>query len=377
MSEHFSADAVVIGAGVVGLAIGRALARAGHETILLEKNRHIGMETSARNSEVIHAGLYYPPGSLKARLCVAGRARLYDFCASHGVAHKRLGKLIVAARTDQEDALSSILHRARDNGVDDLQYLSRAEISRLEPDLAASAGLHSPSTGIIDSHAYMQALLGDAQAAGASLAREASVLSAARRGNRYRLTVQNAGEIMTLETRLLVNSAGLWAQHVARTIEGLDAKFIPPVHFAKGSYVTLNARSPFRHLVYPVPEPGGLGVHLTLDMGGAARFGPNVEWLAATDPSEIDYAMSPNLAAEFAPRIAAYWPRVTARMLSPGYSGVRPKIGGRENPNADFRVDGAAMHGLPGLVNLFGIESPGLTASLAIAEMVEEMLRDD
>jgi L-2-hydroxyglutarate oxidase LhgO len=376
MSEHFSADAVVIGGGAVGLAIGRALALAGHETILLEKNRHVGMETSARNSEVIHAGLYYPPGSLKARLCVAGRARLYDFCASHGVAHKRLGKLIVAARSNQEEELFTILHRARDNGVDDLKYLSMAEMAALEPELAASTGLFSPSTGIVDSHAYMQALLGDAQAAGASLAREAVILSAERHGHRYRLSVQNAGEILTLETRLLVNSAGLWAQHVARTIDGLDAKFIPPVHFAKGNYVTLNARSPFRHLVYPVPEPGGLGVHLTLDMAGAARFGPNVEWLAATDPSEIDYAVSPNLAAEFAPRIAAYWPRVTAGMLSPGYSGVRPKIGGRENPNADFRIDGPHAHGLPGLVNLFGMESPGLTASLAIAELVEEMLRD-
>lgn len=376
MSEHFSADAVVIGGGAVGLAIGRALALAGQETILLEKNRHVGMETSARNSEVIHAGLYYPPGSLKARLCVAGRARLYDFCASHGVAHKRLGKLIVAARSNQEEELFTILHRARDNGVDDLKYLSMAEMAALEPELAASTGLFSPSTGIVDSHAYMQALLGDAQAAGASLAREAVILSAERHGHRYRLSVQNAGEILTLETRLLVNSAGLWAQHVARTIDGLDAKFIPPVHFAKGNYVTLNARSPFRHLVYPVPEPGGLGVHLTLDMAGAARFGPNVEWLAATDPSEIDYAVSPNLAAEFAPRIAAYWPRVTAGMLSPGYSGVRPKIGGRENPNADFRIDGPQAHGLPGLVNLFGMESPGLTASLAIAELVEEMLRD-
>lgn len=376
MSEHFSADAVVIGGGAVGLAIGRALALAGQETILLEKNRHVGMETSARNSEVIHAGLYYPPGSLKARLCVAGRARLYDFCASHGVAHKRLGKLIVAARSNQEEELFTILHRARDNGVDDLKYLSMAEMAALEPELAASTGLFSPSTGIVDSHAYMQALLGDAQAAGASLAREAVILSAERHGHRYRLSVQNAGEILTLETRLLVNSAGLWAQHVARTIDGLDAKFIPPVHFAKGNYVTLNARSPFRHLVYPVPEPGGLGVHLTLDMAGAARFGPNVEWLAATDPSEIDYAVSPNLAAEFAPRIAAYWPRVTAGMLSPGYSGVRPKIGGRENPNADFRIDGPHAHGLPGLVNLFGMESPGLTASLAIAELVEEMLRD-
>jgi L-2-hydroxyglutarate oxidase LhgO len=377
MSETFSTDAVVIGAGAVGLAIGRALALAGHETVLLEKNRHIGMETSARNSEVIHAGIYYEPSSLKARLCVAGRKQLYDFCASHGVAHKKLGKLIVATHSRQDEALCAILHRGQDNGVDDLRYLSAAEISALEPELAASAGMLSPSTGILDSHAYMQALLGDAQAAGGSLIRDAAVLSVERRGGRYRLAVRNVGETMALETRLLVNSAGLWAQHVARAIEGLDAKYIPPAHFAKGNYVTLNARSPFRHLVYPVPEPGGLGVHLTMDMGGRARFGPNVEWLAAADPSEIDYAVPPDLPAEFAPGIAAYWPRVTAQMLSPGYSGVRPKIGGRENPNADFRIEGAATHDLPGLVNLFGIESPGLTASLAIADLVKEMLCDD
>ena len=377
MSEDFSTDAVVIGAGAVGLAIARALAQAGHETIILEKNRHIGMETSARNSEVIHAGLYYSPDSLKAQLCVEGRQRLYAFCESHGVPHKKLGKLIVATHAGQDEQLVALLSNARDNGVDDLTRLSGAEIRALEPELAASAGLFSPSTGIIDSHAYMLALLGDAEASGASLARETTVTAVTRRANRYRLAVRSAGETVTIESRLLVNSGGLWAQDIARSIEGLDAKFVPPVFFAKGRYATLNARSPFRHLVYPVPEAGGLGVHLTLDMGGGARFGPDVEWLSSSDPSEIDYAVPPDLPTQFAPHIASYWPGATAEMLSPGYSGVRPKIGGRENPNADFRVDGPKTHGLPGLVNLFGIESPGLTASLAIAQMVEEMLHDD
>ncbi|HEY4274025.1 MAG TPA: NAD(P)/FAD-dependent oxidoreductase [Rhizomicrobium sp.] len=376
MSEIFSADAVVIGAGVVGLAVARALAQAGHETIILEKNSHIGMETSARNSEVIHAGLYYPQGSLKAQLCVEGRKRLYAFCESHGVPHKGLGKLIVANHPHQEEQLSTILHAARDNGVSDLTRLSKNEIVALEPELAVSAGLFSPSTGIIDSHAYMLALLGDAEAAGASLARETTVTSVTRHANRYRLTVHNTNEAITIEARLLVNSGGLWAQQIARAIEGLDPKLIPPTAFAKGRYTSLSVRSPFRHLVYPVPEAGGLGVHLTLDMAGAARFGPDVEWLSTDDPAKIDYAVPPDLPVQFAPRVAAYWPRVTADMLSPGYSGVRPKIGGRENPNADFRIDGPKTHGLPGLVNLFGIESPGLTASLAIAEMVEEMLRD-
>jgi L-2-hydroxyglutarate oxidase LhgO len=377
MSELFSTDAVVIGAGAVGLAVARALAQAGHETVILEKNRHIGMETSARNSEVIHAGIYYPQGSLKARLCVAGRGALYDFCESHGVPHKRLGKLIVASHAGQDEQLIALLDKARDNGVDDLTRLSSAEVRRFEPELTASAGFFSPSSGIIDSHAYMLALLGDAEAAGASLAREATVTSVTRSANRYRLAVRSASETMTIETRLLVNSGGLWAQEIARSIEGLDAKFVPPAFFAKGRYAILNARSPFRHLVYPVPEAGGLGVHLTLDMGGAARFGPDVEWLSTGDPAEIDYAVPPDLPTRFAPRIASYWPSVTAEMLSPGYSGVRPKIGGRENPNADFRIDGPKTHGLPGLVNLFGIESPGLTASLAIAGIVEEMLRDN
>lgn len=376
MNADFSTEAVVVGAGVVGLAVARALARAGRDVVVLEKNSRIGEETSARNSEVIHAGLYYPKGSLKAELCVEGRNSLYAFCESHNVPHKRLGKLIVATKPDQDQDLAVIGRRAADNGVTDLQPLSKAQIAALEPELAVTGGLLSPSTGIIDGHAYMLALLGDAEASGASLVRGARVTSVTRQGGSYRLTIRNAGQMTTLETGLLVNCAGLWASHLARLIEPLDPAFVPPTFLAKGNYATLNKSSPFCHLIYPVPEAGGLGVHLTLDMGGAARFGPDVEWLENDDPSQIDYAVSPAVPGRFAPRIAAYWPRVRDDMLIPGYSGIRPKIGGPKNPGTDFRIDGPARHGLDGLVNLFGIESPGLTASLAIARKVEGMLRD-
>jgi L-2-hydroxyglutarate oxidase LhgO len=374
--ESYRCDAVVIGAGAVGLAIARRLALAGHAAVLLEKNAHFGMETSSRNSEVIHAGIYYPKGSLKARLCAEGKHLLYAFCESHGVGFKCLGKLIVATQAGQHAKLEEIMRAAADNGVADLTWLRKADIAALEPELFASEGLLSPSTGIIDSHQYMLALLGDAEGAGAHLVRGAQVTAIARADDGYRLTVDNDGETFALECRLLVNSAGLWAQDIAARVEGLDRRFVPPLFLAKGNYATLTVKSPFRHLVYPVPEPGGLGVHLTFDMAGAARFGPNVEWLDNNDPAAIDYTVPPGLPEQFAPRIAQYWPMVTAAMLAPGYSGVRPKTAGPKEPSADFRIEGPWVHGLPGLVNLFGIESPGLTASLAIADHVEELLRD-
>jgi L-2-hydroxyglutarate oxidase LhgO len=376
MSEIHATDVVVIGAGVVGLAVARALAQNGLETFILEKNAHFGMETSARNSEVIHAGIYYPGGSLKAQLCVEGKQLLYDFCASHGVGHKRLGKLIVATHANQAAQLEKIMQAAADNGVTDLKRLSEAEIAALEPGLFAVEGLFSPSTGIIDSHQYMLALLGDGQGAGAHLVRDAEVKAIARTANGYRMAVDNDGDVLALECRILVNSGGLWAQKIAGLVEGLDPAFVPPLFLAKGNYATLSAKSPFRHLVYPLPEPGGLGVHLTLDMAGAARFGANVEWLASNDPAKIDYAVSPELPRLYAPLIAAWWPALPRAMLTPGYSGVRPKLSGPGAANADFRIDGPRVHGLPGLVNLFGIESPGLTASLAIAERVKGLLRD-
>jgi L-2-hydroxyglutarate oxidase LhgO len=374
MSGQFSTGAVVIGAGVVGLAIARALALAGRDVTILEKNAGFGEETSARNSEVIHAGIYYPTGSLKARLCVEGRDLLYAFCESRKIGHKKLGKLIVATEGGQDARLDQIQRQASANGVSDLKQLSRANIAALEPELSARAGLFSPSTGIIDSHQYMLALLGEAQSAGADLARNAEVTAIAKGADGFRLTVYNAGETMTLETPILINSAGLWASKVAGMIDALDPRFVPSTALAKGSYVILTARNPFRHLIYPLPIPGGLGVHLTLDLSGAARFGPDVEWLPIHDPAAIDYAVLANLPDLFAPVIAAYWPKVTAAMLAPGYSGVRPKAGGRQNPDADFHIECPATHGVDGLVNLLGIDSPGLTASLAIAERVKDLV---
>jgi L-2-hydroxyglutarate oxidase LhgO len=374
MSDTFRTDAVVIGAGAIGLAVARALAQTGRDVLILEKNARIGEETSARNSEVIHAGIYYSTGSLKARLCVEGRDRLYAFCESRKIAHKKLGKLIVATRDGQDEQLDHLLRQARENGVGDLRPMSRAEIAALEPELSTRGGLFSPSTGIIDSHHYMLTLLGEAEAAGASLARNAEVTSIGKIPDGFKLTVRNAGEYLTLQARILVNSAGLWAPKIASMVEGLEARFVPETYLAKGNYVTLTTRNPFHHLVYPVPEPGGLGVHLTIDMAGAARFGPNVEWLSIHDPAAIDYSVSPALTEIFAPRIAEYWPKVTPAMLAPGYSGVRPKVGGPKNPNADFRMEGPDTHGVDGLVNLFGIESPGFTASLAIAERVKGLV---
>jgi L-2-hydroxyglutarate oxidase LhgO len=336
------------------------------DVVVLEKNAHIGMETSARNSEVIHAGIYYPHGSLKARLCARGRELLYNFSEAHGLPHKRIGKLIVG-HAGQEAQLAAIAKAASDNGVNDLRPLNRAEIVELEPAIAADRGLFSPSTGIIDSHQFMLALLGDL-----TLVRDAQVGRITRYGEGWRLAVKSDGEDIALEARLMVNAAGLWAQDVASRIEGLAN--VPTLYMAKGNYVGLSVKSPFDHLVYPVPEPGGLGVHVTLDMGGRARFGPDVEWLDGSDPATIDYTVSPGMTAKFAPLIATWWPGIREDMLTPDYAGVRPKLSGKGAPNADFRVDGPALHGLPGLVNLFGIESPGLTASLAIAEHVEGLL---
>jgi len=364
--ESFETEAVVIGAGAVGLAVARQLALSGLDTLILEKNDHIGMETSARNSEVIHAGIYYPQGSLKARLCVEGKRLLYDFCAAHGVPHRRLGKLIVG-QAGQQRQLAILAQVAANNGVDDLKPLAKKEIAALEPDIRAEEGLFSPSTGIIDSHQYMLALLGDT-----TLVRGARVMGMRREANSWVLAISSADQNIALRARLVVNAAGLWAQSVASRIEGL--KDIPPLTLAKGNYAGLSVKSPFGHLIYPVPEPGGLGVHVTLDMGGRARFGPNVEWLASNDPAAIDYTVPADIAARFAPLIATYWPAVREEMLSPDYAGARAKLSGPGQPNADFRIDGPQAHGFPGLVNLFGIESPGLTASLAIARHVAGLL---
>lgn len=364
-------DAIVIGAGVVGLAIGGALARRGLETVVLERAGAIGTGTSARNSEVVHAGIYYPTGSLKARLCVAGRPRLYDYCLTHGVAHRRCGKLIVATTEAQRGQLAQLRRQAERNGVHDLEALDAAQVAALEPALRAVAALHSPSTGIVDSHALMLALQGDLEAAGGVLALRAPVLRSQRDGGRHRVQVGGDGG-MTLSTGLLVNAAGLWAPELARTIEGPAPDALPVARYAKGNYFALAGRAPFSRLVYPVPEAAGLGVHLTLDLAGRARFGPDVEWIEPTGPDAIDYQVDPARAARFEAAIRTYWPALPAGSLQPDYAGVRPKLAGHDA--ADFVLQGPADHGVAGLLHLYGIESPGLTASLALADEVVSRL---
>ena len=368
MSERVGA--VVAGAGIVGLAIARALARTGREVLVLEAADAIGTETSSRNSEVVHAGIYYPKDSLKARLCVRGRRLLYDYCASHGVPVSRLGKLIVATSETEARALDGIAAKAWANGVEDLRPIGAAEAMALEPALTCTAALLSPSTGIVDSHRLMLAYQGDAEDAGAMVAFHAPILSGRPTGAGWSLEVGGA-EPMRLDCDLLVNAAGLGAVALAGRLEGLAADAIPPAYLCKGSYYSLAGRSPFGHLIYPVPEHAGLGVHLTLDLGGQARFGPDTEWV-----ERIDYAVDIARADGFYAAIRRYWPGLPDGALQPGYAGMRPKISGPHEPAADFRIDGPARHGLAGLVNLFGIESPGLTASLAIAEHVADLVRE-
>jgi L-2-hydroxyglutarate oxidase LhgO len=359
-------ECVVVGAGVVGLAVARALALAGREVVILEAEDAIGTHTSSRNSEVIHAGIYYPRGSLKARACVEGRRRLYAYCESHGVPHRRCGKLIVATNENQRTELKEIQKKAHGNGVTDVVEIPAAEAMRMEPALRCVAALHSPSTGIIDSHALMLAFQGDAESAGAMLALKSRLNGIVFTGTDFEVQVQST----KIKAKLLVNSAGLRAPSVARLIEGFPAEKAPRELYAKGNYYSLAGRPPFSRLIYPVPEPGGLGVHVTLDLAGQARFGPDVEWV-----SQIGYEVDPRRAERFYAAIRRYWPALPDDALSPGYAGIRPKISGPDEPAADFVIQGPAEHGVPGLVNLFGIESPGLTASLALADDVAKQLR--
>jgi len=357
-------ECVVIGAGVLGLAIARRLALAGLEVVVLEAAEGIGTATSSRNSEVIHAGIYYPAESLMARMCVAGKHALYDYCRDHGVPFRNCGKLIVATTPSETAKLQSIKAHAEANGVLDMQILSAEAARELEPALNCDAALLSPSTGIVDSHAYMLSLRGDAEAAGAAYAFHAPLLRAKTVRGGFELEVGGDAP-MALGCRLLVNSAGLGATAVARNIDGMPIALIPPAYLAKGNYFSCSARAPFSHLIYPVPEPGGLGVHLTLDLAGQARFGPDVEWVDA-----IDYAVDPARAERFYPAIRRYWPALPDGALMPSYSGIRPKIVPPAVARQDFLIQGSRDHGVAGLVNLFGIESPGLTSSLAIADHV-------
>jgi L-2-hydroxyglutarate oxidase LhgO len=359
-----SVECVVIGAGVIGLAVARRLAQAGREVIVLEAAEGIGTVTSSRNSEVIHAGIYYPAGSLMARMCVSGKHALYDYCRDHGIPHRNCGKLIVATTPNETVKLQSIKAHAEANGVHDLQTLNGAEARALEPALHCDAALLSPSTGIVDSHAFMLALRGDAEDAGAACAFHAPLERGKATMAGFELDV-GGGAPITLACDLLINAAGLAATFVARGIDGMPIELIPPAYLAKGNYFSCSARAPFSHLIYPVPEPGGLGVHLTLDMAGQARFGPDVEWVDA-----IDYTVDPARAERFYPAIRRYWPALPDGALMPSYSGMRPKIVPPAVAVQDFLIQGPKDHGVNGLINLFGIESPGLTSSLAIAECV-------
>ena len=354
-------ECIVIGAGVVGLAVARALALSGREVIVLERHDVIGSEVSSRNSGVIHAGLYYPAGSLKARACVAGKHALYDFCASHGVAHARTGKLVVATEDDQLDAMDALIERARGNGIADLVRLDPREARELEPELACTGAFLSPSTGIIDVHEYMLALEGDAEANGAFVALNSPCLGGAVRDDGIRIDAGGA-EPASLVCDVLVNAAGLGAQDVARGIEGLDPAHVPPLHYAKGNYFCLTGRSPFSHLVYPMPSGAWLGVHVGLDLGNRCRFGPDLHWV-----DTLDYDVDAGEAENFYASIRRYYPALRDGALVPDYTGIRPKIYGPGETAPDFIIQGAEAHGIDGLVNLFGIESPGLTSSLAIA----------
>jgi L-2-hydroxyglutarate oxidase LhgO len=357
-------DCIVIGAGVVGLAVARRLAQAGRDVMVLEAHPAIGMETSSRNSEVIHAGLYYASGSLKASLCLAGREALYAYCAERGIAHRRCGKLVVATSDAQHERLAAIAAQAAANGCNEVAMISVADAQAMEPALRCTAALHSPMTGVIDSHAYMLALQGDAERDGAVFAFNTHVLSGSAHDDGIVLQVGDAADPYPLQAHTVINCAGLWASRIASNIGGLDGASIPRTWFAKGNYYALAGRAPFSRLVYPVPEPGGLGVHLTLDLGGQARFGPDVEWL---DGEQLDYLVDPARADRFYAEIRAYWPALPDHALQPAYAGIRPKISPPGAPAADFLF---ASHGSPHYLGLYGIESPGLTAALAIAEHV-------
>jgi L-2-hydroxyglutarate oxidase LhgO len=358
-------DCIVIGAGVIGLAVARALALAGREVIIVERERHFGMHTSSRNSEVIHAGIHYVPNSLKATLCRKGRDLLYRYCADRGIAHQRCTKLTVATAKEQLPAMEAIDANARANDVLDLQWLDEKQARQMEPQLNCVGGLLSPSTGIIDSHGYMQTLLADAESAGALIVYETSVtgLKPTPAGIEVRTNDETAAVV---RARWVINSAGLWADRVAACIEGLPQQFIPAIRFAKGSYFALSGASPFSRLVYPAPQGAGhLGIHMTLDLSGAARLGPDMQWI-----DSIDYAVDPLRAEAFAAAVQQYWPAMDPDRLQPAYAGIRPKMVKDGAVERDFLISAPQEHGVRGIINLFGMDSPGLTSSLAIADHI-------
>ncbi len=363
------ADAVVIGAGVVGLAVARALALAGREVIVLEAADAIGTGISSRNSEVIHAGIYYPQGSLKARLCVEGSRRLFEYCATRNVGHRRCGKLIVATDESQMTALEGLRQKSHANGAIEVHWIEAAEAKTMEPALHCVGALHSPMTGIVDSHGLMLAYQGEAEAHGAMIAFNSPVTGGAVEDDGILLEVGGVSP-MRLKCKIVVNAAGLTAPMLGRRIAGLAPETVPANYYCKGNYFTLAGRSPFSRLIYPAPEVAGLGVHLTLDMAGQAKFGPDVEWLDVADGEPLDYVVDPRRGDGFYAAIRSYWPALPDNALQPGYSGIRPKVQSpTDKVQADFIVQGPEVHGIPGLLNLYGIESPGLTSSLALADL--------
>lgn len=363
-------DCMVVGAGVIGLACAAQMARQGNSVMLVEQECRIGEHTSSRNSEVIHAGIYYAPGSLKARLCVEGRDLLYRWCEERGVSHRRIGKLLVAVSETEIAALEALQLNARRSGVESLQEVSQARLREMEPAVAGVAALFSPQTGIIDSHGFMESLLAEAQAHGADLALETRVTRMTPSAEGWVVEGLSCGEPFSITARRVINAAGLFASKLAEVIEGLASEHVPATHWCQGRYFSYAGRAPFNHLVYPMPEANtaGLGVHATLDLGGQVRFGPDVAWTQS-----LDYRVDESLCEEFSYAIKRYFPSIDKKKLSPGYSGIRPKLSAPGQPAVDFMIQGPEVHGLPGLVNLYGIESPGLTASLAIAQHVSRL----
>jgi L-2-hydroxyglutarate oxidase LhgO len=368
----FDFDAVVVGAGAVGLACGYALARRGQVVAVLEQEAAIGQGVSSRNSEVVHGGLYYPTGSLKARLCVEGRRRLYSFCDAHHVEYDRCGKLVVATTPDELERLEAILAQAQANDVEGMERLSKAQALAMEPELACEGALLSPQSGVFESHAYMLALQGEIEAAGGVVVL-ATPFEGATPLELGGFSVQAGGaEPTALTCRRLITAPGLSAQDVAARIAGFPANLIPQAHYGKGMYFRLAGKAPFQRLIYPPPIPGALGTHYRRDLGGQGVFGPDLRFV-----DTLDYSVDPSAEAEFVRYIRKFWPGLPDGALSPDYAGIRPKIHGPGEPQPDFRLDGESVHGLPGLVTLFGIESPGLTSSLAIGEEVARRLGFD
>ena len=362
----------MVGAGVVGLAIAARLSEKLNNVLVIDKNASFGEETSSRNSEVIHAGLYYPTDSLKATLCVSGKHKLYDYCQHRHIPHKRLGKLLVGHSADEEAYLYRLIEQASINGVADLSWLSQKQIQAFSPELSASCALLSPSTGIIDSHTYMQSLLADLEANGALFVAQTKFLSAEPSGQGFMVNLESQGEALTLSSKYLINSAGLYCQQLANAIEGLSRKHIPKLHWCRGHYFAYSGKNPFSKLVYPVPEANGLGIHASLDMGGQLKFGPDTQYV-----DELSYQFGIGSKEKFVRAIRKYFPALDVEKLHPSYAGIRPKLQGKGEGFKDFNIQTQSTHGLPGLINLFGIDSPGLTSSLAIADHVIEQMSLD